>query len=136
MAGSYAADGSMRVTSEAYPDGGVVISASSGNVAAAVAAATLPAVAGKTNFLTGFTVTGAGATAGLPVLVTITGVLGGTQTYVYCAAAGVLVANVPLVIQFPYPLQATGTNVAIVVSCPSLGSGNTNNTTVAYGYVK
>lgn len=132
----YDASGAYRVVPEAFPDGSTVVSASSGNVAAAVAAATIPAVVAKTNYLTGFAISGAGATAGLPVTVTITGVLGGTQSYTYVAAAGVLVANVPLVITFPYPLQATGTNVAIVVSCPSLGIGNTNNTTVAYGYVK
>jgi len=112
------------------------VNAASGNVAAAVASATLPAVAGKTNFLTGFTVSGAGATAALPVIVTVTGVLGGTLSYVYVAAVGVLAANQPLNMRFNPPLQAAAANTAIVVSCPSLGLGNTHNSTVANGFAQ
>lgn len=116
------------------PSGALALAASSGNVANAVAAATLVAVAGKTAYLTGFEVTGAGATAGLPVSVTVTGLLGGTLTFTYAAAAGVLVANQPLIIQFPIPLPASAVNTNIVVSCPALGAGNTNNTVSAHGF--
>lgn len=111
------------------------VSAASGNVANAQAVATLPAVAGKTNYLSGFTVTGSGATAGLPVVVTVTGLLGGTLSFVYTAAAGVLVANTPLVVTFARPIPASAVNTAIVVTCPALGAGNTNNAVVANGYV-
>lgn len=117
-----------------FPYGAVPLGASSGNVAAATATATLVAVANKTTYITGFQVTGAGATAGLPVSVTVTGLLGGTQTFTYVAAAGVLVANQPLIVKFDPPLPASAQNTNIVVSCPSLGSGNTNNAVSAQGF--
>src|SRR5450755_2616266 len=127
--------GAYKIQSVApYPVGATPITASSANVAAAVAAATLAAVAGKTTYITGFAITGSGATTGLPVSVTVTGVITGTLTYTYTAVAGVLVANTPLVIHFSSPIPASATNTTIVVSCPTLGSGNTNNTTNAYGF--
>jgi hypothetical protein len=88
----------------------------------------------KPHILSGFEVTGSGATAGLPVSVTVTGVSGGTLTYTYTAAAGVLVANQPLIVEFNPPLPASALNTNIVVSCPSLGAGNTNNTVNAHGF--
>lgn len=117
-----------------YPAGATPLAATSGNVAAAIASATLAKAAGKTTYITGFTVSGAGATLGLPVIVTVVGILGGTLSYVYSAAAGVLLGNTPLTVTFPKPVPASGTNVDIVVSCPSLGTGNTNNSVVATGF--
>jgi len=116
------------------PVGVTMLNASSGNVAAAVAAATLAAAVGATTYLSGFELTGAGATAGLPVTVTVTGVLGGTLSYTYCAAVGALLPNNSLIVEFNPPLPASATNTAIVCSCPSLGVGNTNNTMVAHGF--
>lgn len=121
-------------TSE-YPIGATPLIASSGNVAASAATATLPGVAGKTTFITGFSVTGAGATAGSIVSVTATGLIGGvTATYNLAVVAGVLLGNVPLVIQFIKPIPANAINTAIVVTVPSLGLGNTNSSVVAHGY--
>ena len=111
------------------------VTGSSGNIANATAAASLPAVANKTNYIVGLDVTGSGATAGLPVQVPVTGAASGTMTYTYSAAAGVLVENVPLSIQFQYPIPATATNQAITVSCPALGAGNTSNNVNVYGFV-
>jgi hypothetical protein len=116
------------------PPGAVWQTKSSGNVAAAVGAATIAKVAGKTTYLVGFEITGTGATVGLPVTVTITGLLGGTASFTYAAVADALLANTPLIRNFPYPLPSSDVNVDIVVSCPSLGTGATNNTVVAYGY--
>jgi len=116
------------------PEDAVPITASSGNVANATAAATLTCPTGKTMFISGFTVTGAGATAGAVVNVTITGVTGGTMTFAYTAATGAAVANNPLLFDFPYPIPASAMNTNIVVSCPALGAGNTNNSVVAFGY--
>lgn len=118
----------------ALPYGALPLAASSGNVGAAVAAATLVAVPNKTASLSGFEVTGSGATAALPVSVTVTGLLGGTLTYTYTAVAGVLLANQPLIVEFNPPLPASAPNTNIVVSCPSLGGGNTNNTVNAHGF--
>jgi|SRR5882672_11574658 len=111
------------------------VTGSSGNVAAAVATASLPAVANKTNYLTGFDITGSGATAGLPVTVTVTGCGSGTLSYTYSAAVGALVENFPLFVSLDYPIAATSSNTAITISCPSLGTGNTNNTVNIYGFL-
>ena len=117
-----------------YPELASKISASSGNVAAAVATATLVAEQGKVTHITGFLVSGSGATTALPVTVTITGINGGTLSFTYVAVAGVLVPNTPLQVNFPLPLAASAPNTNIVVSCPSLGTGNTNNTVSAWGF--
>jgi hypothetical protein len=108
--------------------------AGSGNVANASAAATLTGGTTTTVYLAGFEVTGAGSTAGLPVTVTVAGLLGGTRSYTYSFVAGVLVANTPLIVAFDPPLPASAVNTAIVVTCPAGGAGNTNNTVVAHGF--
>ena len=110
------------------------LAVASGNVAASVATATLPAATGRLTYITGFEVTGAGATAGAVVTVTVTNTVGGTLTYNYTASTGAAVANQPLIVNFPEPIPANAYNTAIVVSCPSLGAGNTNNAVVAHGY--
>lgn len=117
-----------------YPTGAVPLIASSGNKANAIAAATLTPNAPQTAYLAGFEITGSGATAGLPVIVTVAGLLGGTISYTYTFAAGALVPNQPLLVAFPSPLPASAVNTPIVVSCPASGAGGTNNTVVAHGY--
>src|SRR5947209_2607178 len=64
------------------------LTASTGNLAAAAGTATLPAVATQTNWITGFEVTGAGATAASVVQVTVTGCSGGTMTFDVAVPAG------------------------------------------------
>jgi hypothetical protein len=110
------------------------VTATSGNVANAAATATIPAVAGKTAYISGFTISGAGATAALVVNPTLTGVISGTKTYTYAAVAGVGLINQVLDVQFCPPIPASAVNQAIAVSCPALGAGNTNNTVNAYGF--
>jgi hypothetical protein len=129
-AAPFAFDGTTMV----YMGNGPVTSYASGNVANATAAATIPAVAAKTNYITGFDVSGAGATVGGVVLLTITGLLGGTTTYPIAAPTGVTLGLTPLVVNFSPPLQASAANVAIVVSLPALGAGNTNASVVARGF--
>jgi hypothetical protein len=117
-----------------YPGGGVPLIAGSGNVANASAVATLTPGSGKTAYIAGFEITGAGATAGLPVTVTVAGLLGGTRSFTYTFAAGVLVGNLPLIVDFLPPLPASAIDTAIVVTCPAGGAGNTNNAVVAHGF--
>lgn len=113
--------------------GGAPIMASSGNVANASAAATIPAVSGKTAFISGFEITGGGATAAALVIATLTGVA--TQmNFIYGAVAGVALANQPLIVQFTDPIPASGPNTAIVLTCPALGAGNTNNCVNVHGF--
>lgn len=122
------------VADRRYPSGSVPLIAGSGNVANASAAATLTPTATTTAYIAGFQVTGAGATTGLPVVVTVAGLLGGTRSYIYTAAGGALLPNDPLMVAFDPPLPASAVNTAIVVTCPALGAGNTNNAVVAHGY--
>lgn len=112
----------------------VRVLATSGNVAAGAAAASIPAVAGKLNYITGFSVTGTGATAGQAVVITVTGLAGGTITFTHASATGVAVGNTPFNYEFPSPMPASAINTAITVSCASLGAGSTNNVTNVFGY--
>jgi hypothetical protein len=121
-------------TSQIYPLNSTPLTAASGNKANASAAATLTGTSTTTVYISGFEITGSGATAALPVTVTVTGILGGTLSYTYNFASGVLVGNLPLVVDFMPPLPASAVNTPIVVTCPASGTGGTNNTVVAHGF--
>ena len=110
------------------------VSASSGNVANATATAALPAVAGKTNYLTGFQCTATGATAALVVNVTVTGAIGGTLTYSFAFPAGVAIQATPLIVLFTPPLKASAANTAITLTIPAGGTGNTNAAADVQGF--
>lgn len=103
-------------------------------VAAAANNVTLAGVAGQTTFITGFEITGDGATAGSIITITITGVLGGTKTYFLTIPAGVTTAITPLIVEFARPIPASAVNTAIVVNVPSFGAGNTNAAVTAHGF--
>lgn len=116
-----------------YPFGSAPLNATSGDVAAATAAATLGASAGKTTYITGFTFTSTGSTSIGTVDITVTDGTW-TVTFVYVSVAGATLANAQLNIDFPYPLAASGANTTIVASCPTLGSGNLHACMNAYGF--
>lgn len=109
------------------------IEASSGNVAAAVATATLAGVAGKTTYITGFELTGAGATGASVITGTVSGI-GTTMSYDIAVPVGATVGITPLVVAFSRPIPASAVNTAIVVSFPSFGAGNTNACVSAHGF--
>jgi len=90
--------------------------------------ATCAAVPAKTNYLTGYDIEAAGATAAAVVNPTITGLLGGTRTMTFAAPLGAVVAAQPLMQTFNPPLQGSAVNTAISVSMPALGAGATNAT--------
>ena len=117
-----------------YPEGTTALIAGSGNVANASAAATLTPTSTTTAYISGFELTGAGATAGSVVTVTVAGLLGGTRSYTYVFSTGALVVNTPLIVSYYPPLPASAINTAIVVTCPAGGAGNTNMTAVAHGF--
>ena len=106
----------------------------SGNKANANAVATLTGTSTTTVYITGFELTASGATAGLPVVATVTGVLGGTLSFIFTFPAGVLVGATPLIVEFPTPIPASAVNTPIVVTLPAGGSGNTNAAAVAHGF--
>jgi hypothetical protein len=121
-------------TTPIYPSGSTVTIAGSGNVANASAVAALGTASGKLTYLTGFTVTGAGATAASVIAVTVAGLLGGSRIYDVVVPAGVTTTIQPLNVQFTYPLPASAVNTAITVTAAAFGSGNTNAAAVAQGF--
>jgi hypothetical protein len=110
------------------------VNASSGNLANATATATLAGVSNLTNWITGFEITNGGATSANCVTATVTGLVGGTESYTVCAPAGPGVAATPLLVQYTSPVPAAGPGVSIAVSLPALGAGNTNTTVNLHGY--
>jgi len=109
------------------PYGGAVVpfGVSSGNAANAIATATAPATGGKRFYLTHLNVTASGATSGLAVAPTVTGLVGGTRTFAFVYPAGVLVQSQPLALSFNPPIPST-INTAVVGTLPASGSGGTN----------
>jgi hypothetical protein len=110
------------------------------NTGNAQVVATLPAVAGKVNWLEGFDITGTGATAALAIEVVVGG-LASAMKMEFGVAAGVLAPVNPTgpgiySIRFPEPLPASAVNTAITVTVPAFGAGNTNAAVTAYGFVK
>lgn len=124
-----AAAAQAQVPRNQYP-----LNASSGNVAAGTAAASLAAAQSTLNYVTGFEITGAGATAGACVTATLAGLVGGTLSYTVCAPTGAAVGFNPLVVTFPTPIPATSVNVAATLSMPSLGAGNLFAAVVLHGF--
>jgi hypothetical protein len=118
------------------PSGGTAVGASSGNKANASAAAAMPAVVGKTNYITSADITFSGATAASVVIATITGLLGGTQSAIVSVPAGATVGGTPLCLKFDPPFPASAANTAITVTLPALGSGNTNACVNVRGILK
>lgn len=110
-----------------------VVAADSGNVAAAAAVATLPAAAGKITYITGYTLTGLGATAAALVAATITGPAQ-TITVPFAVPAGVTVPCAGVYVELPIPVPGAAVNTAVAVNLPSLGAGNTNARATAHGY--
>lgn len=125
-----------RTANDPFPLGATPITATSGVVGAATATATLPGVAAKTTYLQGLRITSSGATAATVVTCTVTGTISGSLNYVQTVVAGVTLANPGVSESFGGGLIASAPNTAIVVSCPSLGSGNTAIAINAYGYQK
>lgn len=117
-----------------YPTASTALSSASGNVANAAAVATLAAAANLTTYISGFEVSGGGATAASLVGVTVAGLIGGTATYTLGVVAGAASPNAVLLVTFNPPIPASAVNTAIVVNVPALGAGNTNSTVVAHGY--
>jgi hypothetical protein len=125
----------VSVAPQPYPVGASPISAASGTVANASAAATLSGAVDKTTYICGFIITSTGSTAAAVVAPTITGLVGGTATLAYATVAGATLANQPLIVDFAGKcIPASAANTSIVVTVPALGAGNTNATVFAWGF--
>jgi hypothetical protein len=93
--------------------------------------ASLSAVASKTNYITGFSVTTQGGSAAAGGAVTITGIITGTLTFEVGAAAG---NPVQVYVQFPSPIPASAANTAITLTVPALGANTGAAACTIYGY--
>jgi hypothetical protein len=96
----------------------------SGVVANAAAVATLPAKPTMTAYITGFQITGAGATAASAVAAQLAGIVGGPIAFAFTFPAGAGVAASPLVVTFPVAIPAAAMNTAITLTLPAAGAGN------------
>jgi hypothetical protein len=94
----------------------------------------LAAAANQTTYCTGFQITGAGATAGSVILVTLTGVVIQTQNYQLTIPTGAVVGVPNLIVTFNPPLPASAVNTAITLNVPSFGAGNTNAAAAIQGF--
>ncbi len=116
----------------------VLLAVSTSGAAAALAPA-LPAVTGKTTWVTGFDVTGGGATGASVIDINITGLATAIGTLhwgmnVLAGATGPVNTQGGLSIRFPTPLSASAVASAITLNVPSFGTGNTEAAAVIYGF--
>jgi hypothetical protein len=122
------------------PSAGPGISLTPVNASTAVGnsaiALTIPAVAGRTNFCTGFEITAGGATTATSVTVTLTGIIGGTQNYNLPISTTPASAVTTLIVEFTYPLQASAANTTITLNVPAAGAGNTSTAACLHGYTQ
>jgi len=127
-----ATPGNVALFTEAMP-ATLVVGTSTG--AAQANSPTMPAVAAKTNYVCGFTVTGGGATSATAVTVTLSD---GTLTFNFMIniPVGVAVPMTPLVVQFKQPIPASAVNTAWTLTVPTFGSGNTAASSNIWGYVR
>ncbi len=117
-----------------YPPGAVPITATTGNMANFNDSAHLAAASGKTTYISGFEVSGSGATGALVVTVSVNNTVSGNMLYTYVFVAGVTTANTPLIVEFSRAIPANAPNTEITVNCPASGAGGTNNVVSAHGY--
>jgi hypothetical protein len=123
--------GEPRVLTDVNIGTPVTSSANQAAAAAAAAVATLPAVAGKTNYLTLCVLSIGQAAASVSVLCTITGIIGGTMSIVL--TGGTTQGQEIDIPQFN-PLQGAAANTAIVATIPSSGVSGPAIAVVLGGY--
>ena len=119
---------------------GVTYLSATASAAAAAATATIAGTATQLAYITGFQVTGTGATTQTCINVTVLGIQGtaaghsGTMTYKFQVPTGGTAAATPLAVNFtpPYPAVAAGS--AITVDIQSFGSGNLHSAVTAQGF--
>lgn len=123
-------------TANVMPTGATTdVVVSSGVIVNNTATATMAAVTGKTNFCTGFSVTGQAPTAAGTITVTLSGATPMGRYVLDLPAA----ANAPfagLFVTFPRPIPALGQNLAMAVSAPAFGAGSTAQAVNIYGYTQ
>jgi len=109
---------------------GTPVAASNTGSAGAALTVTLLGVPGATTYISGFIISAANPAANQTGVVTVQGTLGGTMNFqlVESTTFGGLI-----VVVFPFPVPASGQNVAITVNIPTIGSGAVT-AIAAYGF--
>jgi hypothetical protein len=110
-----------------------------GNGANAQVQLTIPAVAGRLNFMNSVVCTSNAATAASYVVATITGLMGGTRSVVFFVPSSTSGGNnVPLEANAGgsgvFPIPASAVNTATVFTLPALGAGNTETHCIIAGF--
>jgi hypothetical protein len=110
------------------------LGASSANAAAANNVTITPP-ADKTAYVTGFEITGGGATAASVIAATLVGLFGGlTFTYDIAVPVGATVQTPSLIVEFSTPLPGNAKGSAITLNVPSFGAGNANAAVNLHGF--
>jgi hypothetical protein len=102
---------------------GTQVSATSGDVANASAQACLAAHVGAVTYITSFSITGDGSTAGSVVAATLN-TIGGNLTYDVTFPAGVSTQITPVIVNFITPIPAGAANTATCITLAAGGTGN------------
>lgn len=119
-----------------YPGGSTPVTAEATGTTAAVAAS-LPAVAGKTNYLCGVLVSPGSAATAITLQETITGLITGTLTWAVGAPVTAVGTTGALsIVPFTPCVPASAVNTAITVTSGALGTSGINNDVNAWGFVQ
>jgi hypothetical protein len=94
----------------------------------------LAAAAGKTTYISGFTITGNGATAASVVTAVLSNTVVGNMSFKIPVPAGVGLSINPLVVQFVPAIPANAQNTQIILNVPAFGAGNTDMAATLNGW--
>ena len=94
----------------------------------------MPAVPGKTNYVTGIEFTPGNATAVAYVIATLVNILGTTLTFIVQVAGTGAVGSSNNQYSFNPPLPASAINTAVTLTMPALGAGNADASVNIHGY--
>lgn len=105
---------------QGFPTSGGVNITESATATTGAFSVTIPAAAGRYNWLCGFLITSGGTTTALVVNATTTGLVTGTTNYAYVFPSS---GQGALGVAYPSCIGASASNTAIVVSVPAGGTG-------------
>jgi hypothetical protein len=95
---------------------------------------TVPALAGKTIYVTGIEVTGSGATAASNVAITLASSATTQANWTFVVPAGATLQATPLVIEFQDPIVGLAPGNTAVLTVGTFGSGNTGASVTIHGF--
>ena len=127
------AEGFPTAGTAGYPAGATPVHAFATGANAPLAPS-LPGVAGKTTYITGFEITSGGATAAALGGATLSGVLGGSIFYIFDVPAGAALTSRGLIVTFDPPIPASALNTAIAMAVPATGAGNLQTNCALHGF--